>query len=248
MVDSVKVSGIADVQQALAAIPGEFRRAARNALNDTARDVLKHIEGEIPKVFHRPTRQVRRPFFLQKAEKDNLVAELRMKDVFTTSSGASVIENVLTPHIPGYPATRQSKSLEVQLRRKGLLGANQFLVPSRTMRLDRNGNVSGGQAQKMLADLNAYTYEGAPNATFDNKVRYIWGSVQPRNGKRITGIWLRARWQSRKPGALAMLVVDGAPQYRKRFRLHDTAQQHVDRVMPMHLQLAVEHAFRRAMT
>jgi hypothetical protein len=240
MADSVKVSGIADVQRQLSIIPGEFRRATRNALNDLARDIMRHLEGEIPRTFDRPTRIVQRPFYFPKdaqATKEKLSAELRVKDAFKTRGGENVLDRVLTPHIPTYPANRGPKGLESYLRRKGLLLPGQFLMPARTMRLDRYGNVAKSAVSRMISDLGGRS---------DKSARYIWATLHPKSGKSISGIWFRSRLHKQQPGALAMLAVSDDPTYSKRFRIFDIAQRHADMRMPVHLQLAVEHAFRRS--
>ena len=243
----ITLSGDQDITRQLGQLTRtELPTALRNATNDTARDVIKRLERETKSVFDRPTPKTLKPLFLKdKATKERPEATIDIKDVFG-KDGQAII-NTLTPHIPGEPAHRKPKGMEKHLRRNGLLGPNQFLVPSRTAKLDRHGNIPGSQASKMLSDLNSYAYNPdiASQATHASKVRYIWGSVKPKGGKPITGIWLRSRWQARKPGALVMLVVDGAPTYGKRFHFDQIAKSYSFKVFPKHMRLAIEHALRR---
>jgi len=242
---SITLTGLKDVNDALRQLrTNELPTAWRNAINDTARDTIKRLERETQSVFDRPTPKVQRPFFLkEKATKERLQATIAIKDVFGKDGQAIV--NTLTPHIPGFDSTRRAKGMERQLRRKGLLGPNQYLVPSRTLKLDRYGNVSGSQASKMLSDINAYTAAGGSRATSANKVRYIWGTVRPKGSAPVTGIWLQSRWQARRPNALVMLAVDATPRYSKRFRFNDVAERYGRRVFEQHMIKAVEHAIAR---
>lgn len=242
---SIRIEGLTEVSQALAMLrASEIPTAQRNAVNDTARAVIKRLELETKRVFDRPTPKTQRAFFLKtKATKERPEALIAIKDVFG-KDGQAII-NTLTPHIPGFDSTRRAKGMERQLRRKGLLGPNQYLVPSRSLKLDRYGNVSGSAASKMLSDINAYTAAGGSRATGAAKVRYIWGTVRPRGGRPITGIWLQSRWQARKPNALVMLAVDAKPRYAKRFKFNEVADRYGRRVFLKHMTAAVEHAIAR---
>ncbi|MEA3641847.1 MAG: hypothetical protein VBE63_18200, partial [Lamprobacter sp.] len=236
---SVRLEGLSEVSQALSLLrTNELPTALRNATNDTARDVIKRLERETQSVFDRPTPRVKSAFFLkEKATKERPQALIAIKDVFGKDGEAIV--NTLTPHIPGFDSTRRPKGMERQLRRKGLLGPGQYLVPSRTLKLDRFGNVSGAQASKMLSDINAYTAAGGSRATGASKVRYIWGTVRPKGRAPITGIWLQSRWQARKQNALVMLAVDSKPSYAKRFRFNDVADRYAGKVFLKHMTAAV---------
>jgi hypothetical protein len=244
---TIKVEGLKDVNDALRLLKNkELPTAYRNAINDTARDVIKRLERETKSIFDRPTPKVQRPFFLkEKATKEKLQATVAIKDVFGKDGQAIV--NTLTPHIPGFDSRRRAKGMERQLRRKGLLGLNQFLVPSRSMKLDRFGNVSGSVASKMLSDINAYVAAGGSRATSASKVRFIWGTVKPKGRSPVTGIWMQSRWRSRRQNALMMLAVDARPIYAKRFRFNQIAESYGAKVFEKHMVSAVEHALYRRM-
>lgn len=218
----------------------EVETALRNTINDTARDVQKREEDEVAAVFDRPTPIVRRAFFVRKASRERLEAEVRIKDVFGNFGQA--IPNTLEPHIPGFPATRNPKGMERALQRRGLMRRGQYLVPSRTMRLNRYGNVPGSTASKMLNDLGVFRgIAGFNSSTGEAKTKYLWGTASG-----VTGIWLRTRFQRHQPGALQMLVVNTQPTYRKRFKFYQVGRDHAAKVMPNHARDALAHAYRRA--
>lgn len=244
----IKLEGLKEATRGMRQLSDkELSTALRNAINDTARDVIKRQESEISRVFHKPTPKVQRPYFLDKATKEQLTAEIRIKDVFGKGTGRA-IPNTLEPHIPGFKSSRQSKGMETRLRAKGLLGANEYLVPSRTMKLNSYGNISGALASKMLNDLWAFSeVAGFDSNTSEAKSRFIWGEIKPRGKSPIKGIWLTSRFKGRKQNALMMMVVRGAPTYGKRLRFHEIGRREVDKVFYRHLESAIDHAIRRSM-
>jgi hypothetical protein len=210
------------VQKILANIrQSELPSAMRNTINDTARLVIKREEDEVRRVFDRPTPLVQRPFWLKtKASKESLSAEISIKDVFGRRGG-SALPDALEPHIPGFPATRRQKSFE----RRWLGG---YWVPSRSMKLNRYGNVSGPMIAKMLADTGQYRkVSGFDGTTRASKVRY--GLFRIGN---TLGVWDLQRLRSRQYGALMMLQVGKTPTYRKRFDFFGVAQREAGKIMP----------------
>jgi hypothetical protein len=237
----ITVQGLEDVRKRLQKFGDrEVQTAMRNAINDTARDSKARGEMEVMKVFDRPTPLVQRPFFVRRATLENLQAQVAVKNVFGRFGAA--LENALEPHIPGYPRTREPKGMERALRNAGLLGPNEWLVPSRSMRLNQYGNVPGSTASKMLNDMDAFgSVAGFDSTTKAPKVRYVWGEVSG-----VKGIWLASKFRRQQGGALQMLVVKNRPTYSKRFRIVQVWERHAARVLPGHAQEAVRHAIRRA--
>jgi len=199
----------------------ELPSAMRNTINDTAFAVLKQEEQEVRSVFDRPTPLVQRAFRVKrKATKENLSAEISIKDVFGRRGG-SALPDALEPHIPGFPSTRQQKSFE----RRWLGG---YWVPSRTMKLDRYGNVPGPTIAKMLADTGQYRkVSGFDGTTRAAKVRYGLFEIDG-----TLGVWDLARLRLRHNNALMMLQVRKAPTYRKRFDFFGVAEREAGRIMP----------------
>lgn len=223
----------------------EFPTAMRNTINDLMRDVIKREQKEVERVFDRPTSLVRNAFRIKnKATKKRLHGAVWIKDVH--GRGGNALLNTLTPHIPGHPALREAKGMERSLRNAGLMRSDQYLMPSRTMRLNAAGNVSGSVASKMLNDIQAFRgVSGFTSETKSAKVRYVWGHAKARSGGLVTGIWLKTRFQKGTPGALQMVVVDTAPRYSKRFKFYSVAKSWAMKRGPHHAKLAVKHSIRR---
>lgn len=223
----------------------EIPTAARNTLNDLMRDVVNREKKEIIKIFHAPTKIVwKSPIVKEEATKQKLYGEVWLEEGAGKSS--TILLNTLTPHIPGYPSVREPKGMESQLIRMGLMKKGQYLMPSRAMKLNKFGNITGSVASKMLHDINAFSgiYKGNLR-TKETKVKYIWGTVKKKNGGTVTGIWLQSRFNKQQGNALKMVVVDASPTYGKRFKFHALAKSWAKKRMPYHAELAVQHAIRR---
>lgn len=220
-------------------------KAARNTLRDVMKDTIKREQQEMRKVFSNPTPLVVNGIRITKLPQTNdLTGELGFKDVYG-KRGEAVL-NAVTPHIPGYKATRGKKGMEAALIRMDLMTENQYLVPSRTMRLNKYGNVTGATASKMLNDLHAFRkVAGYTSETSKAKTKYVWGEVHAKGGGTVKGIWLRSKFYGRRSGALQMLVVDRTPTYAKRFRFHQVARSWAGKRMPYFARKTVEHYITR---
>lgn len=229
---SVTVDGLEQIQRALSAFPAEQKTALRNAINDTARDVLKREEREITSSFDRPTKIVQKAFFVEKATTENLTAKVRLKDRLQGGK----IENTLKPHIPGGSNDRASKGLEVGLRAQGKLRADEYLVPSRSMRLNQYGNITGALARKILADVR--TRGG----------KYTWAEIRSsRTGQAVRGVWLTSKLRRRQlDGKALIMVAVQRPSYTtKRFDFFGAGRREARRVGERHAREALSFALRR---
>lgn len=209
--------------------------ALKLGINELAKDVVKREQEEMRQVFDRPTPFVVKGLRVSKwATKTDPTALIDFKDVYVRKGGANVIENTLTPHIPGFPGERAYKGAERWLRRLRYLGEGEYLVPSRTAPRDAYGNVRGPLIQKMLADIGAYrNVAGMPGTTKQAKARFVWGAIyghdKAGSARAVRGIWLveggaskmrTNRWH------LMMLVVKGV-SYKKRYDFGGVAERHV---------------------
>lgn len=229
----IDASSLEQLHAALRALAvEEIPTAMRNTLNDTAYDVLKVQEREIPRVFDKPVPVVQKPFFVQRATREVLTAKLRVKDRLQ----GGPIEKALEPHIAGFSPNRISKGLERGLRAAGLLGDDEYLTPTSAMALNQYGNITAPKARKMLNESKRYS---ASNT-------YFWLRLRLRNGGReVAGVWDRKKFRNHEQKALLMQVAK-RPSYRKRYPFYDLGHAEANRVMPAHARLALEHALRRA--
>lgn len=242
----IELEGIEELQRALDKLEdNELPTVMRNSLNDVAFGVKERQEREVQRVFEAPVRAVQRPFYVKKATKQKLEAKLDIKDRLP------FLDRVFEPHIPGRPATRHHTAFEWRLQNAGLLGADEYMVPSRTQRKNTFGNVTRGTYSKMLADLRVYREAGFEGNTKRQNRGFMWAAVGPKYSRnKIRGIWYIARLRDGRPGALAMMVVKRPPTYAKRFRFEQVAQSHGAKIAPdiiLHeLEWAVERRLRRS--
>lgn len=207
----------------------EIPTAARNTLNDLMRDSIKHEQLVMGKTFDRPKPYIVKGLRLNKSDK---VTKTKLNGSIHFLPGART--ETLKPHIPGFRKTRGPKLLEEVLRKRGVLKETQYLVPSRSMKRDKYGNVSKKTLDTMASDL-----VGLGRGKRD---RFIWATVHGKKGD-VSGIWYRTRIG--KGSALAMLAVDDEPTYNKRYRFYDSVRQYAGSRMAYHAELAVHHAIRR---
>jgi hypothetical protein len=241
----ITVDGVGAAVMRLDRVRTQHRWAAAESLTKSAVDVRERERVEVQRVFDRPTPLVKNAFRLKKkATKTDLEASVWIKDVYGRDGEALL--NTLTPHIPGRPRTRAAKGMERALRLAGLLKPTQYLVPSRTMRLNRYGNVTGKTASKMLNDLHAFAgVSGFTSETGERKRKYMWGTVKTRSGGQVSGIWDEKKLRKGTPGGLMMLAVDKTPAYRKRFQFYLVAHREFDRVFSGRYEAAKKKYLKR---
>ena len=203
-------------------------------LAKVGRGILTEEQRVMKGVFDQPT-----PFMLNSLKinhwpkKNEPWIDIGLKE--TPSKDVTIQGNILEPHIPGFPTWRNRKGSERWLRAAGFMRNDQWLMPARTFKFNRYGNVPGPTMQKMLADLGVYEraqYNSPITQTKAKKSRYIWSTMTSRKGKLFEGIfeveggnrnWDRGKWK------LQMVVVDKRPNYDKRFNYLGVAQRYADR-------------------
>ena len=214
-------------------------------LTQTARGVIQTHRASMQRLFDRPVPEtVNGLKVVQWPRRDRLEARLDFDRRFGRGWGDAIV-NALTPHIPGYPSTREPKGSEQWLRLAGLLDRDEWLVPSRTYPLDRFGNVRGPAMQQMLADVGAFrNASGFDATTSDARARFMFGTVRGRNGQPVKGIWkvqggrrnhISGRWW------LMMLAVR-RPTYRKRYDYPGITEEYVEQHLSEHITAGILRA------
>lgn len=210
--------------------------AIARGLTMTARAILNQNRRNMQRVFDRPTKFTLNAFETIEATKTRHVAIVRFKLFGQTSSGFGS-EAYLAPQEFG--GGRRAKRFELRLRRRGILGANEFAVPARGARLDRYGNFPGSTLTQILSQLQAFNTAGFnANQTEQGRKRRIkLGKTQffgvrtgasaflPGGVYRRTGRKTGKKGQPIVPrGAKAELIFVKQPFYRPRLRFYDTAK------------------------
>lgn len=249
----MRISVKADVKAALRHLDSVKRQqvpfATSKAINEVLKTSAPAVQAEMRRVFDRPTRWTLNSYRVLKwANKRSLYGIVGFKDVGykggpDRKSGPAA-GDYLQPHMQG--GARGAKGLETLLRRRGLLGAGEFVVPSSYAPRDAYGNVSLSTIKKILANLGALTdaYSNTPKGGGrggKKKSEYFFTRRGVR-GARLTAIWRRAG-----DSAIPMfIVVSGAPTYRRVFDHVKVVQKEVNRRFPVEFDKALKLALQTA--
>jgi hypothetical protein len=139
--------------------------------------------------------------------------------------GRDSATRIMLPQV--YGGARTPKSSEARLRRAGIIGRDEYLVPSRTAPLNKYGNIPRPTMQKILSDLQTYSYSDASGNTKRRKRQYVIGEIKGTKGifKVNGGISnTKGNWK------LIFIVVKGAPTYSKRLDFEGVARNKVNQV------------------
>ena len=162
-------------------------RQARYAQAIALTRVAQYAQGDVIQAvrrsFDRPTPYTVNSTFVKPATPNNLVAEVGFKD-----RGVVPTEHYLAPETVG--GNRALKRFEFQLRRYGVLGAQEYVVPAKGFPLDAYGNISRGVYSAILADLQAHP---------DSRARSTPDSRARRSRKKL--IAKRAVYFATRPGS-----------------------------------------------
>jgi len=193
----------------------------------------------LPHWFDRPTRWTMGAILLKAATKTNQQAVVWIKD-------GSI--NSLAHHIEG--VKRPPKGFEKQLRQKGILrGSNQYAVPGYGAKLDRYGNMSRGQINKILSAVGAQMDPYAN--TTKNSIKRNSGQgdyfvlKRQAGGKVLSGIYQRVGPKN-SPDLKSILIFVEKTSYRRRFPFFEEAEDAAYDAMPAAVDKAIDNAFRSA--
>lgn len=206
--------------------------AAMLALNETATKAKAEEVRVMQGAFSNPTPFVLNSLRVDRATKQDLKAAVGFKNVYGDFGGA--VEKILLPNINGGP--RKPKGAEKTLRRNGILRADEFIVPSRTMKLNSYGNISAGIMNKILSNIGAQSDSTANTPADRRTFKYVVGQV---GGTR--GIWT-----IQKRGWKPVLIFVKSPTYKKRFDFHAVSNKVIDKEFEPSLSRALERAISTA--
>lgn len=207
------------------------------ALNDTAKDVLEHMQSRMDVVFDRPTRFTKNAFHVWRATKTTLSASVQERPGVGSRHYLKRQETGGTRRQTGVEGL-----LSTRLSYDGLIAA---AIPASGAKLDGYGNWSRGERNQVLSQLMAqrdrHTNETDRSRTRrgSKRARYF----VPNNGGLAPGVWRRSRG-----GDLAKVLTftDAMPRYRERLGFYDGAQEVFDARFAQNFRVALAKAMRTA--
>src|SRR6185369_2436671 len=113
----------------------QFPFACMLAINDSMFDVRHAWDQGVVEAFDRPTPLTRKAVLYKKATKQDLTAEVFIRDEVANGTPPS---RYLFHEVTG--GAREEKPFEQILREAGVLGANEFIVPAKGFPLNEFGN------------------------------------------------------------------------------------------------------------
>lgn len=231
--------------------------ATANALNDSMFDVRNAWAQAMPEVFDQPTPLTKNAVLYKKATKQNLEAEVFLRDEASKGTPPS---RYLIAEVTG--GARDEKPFEFLLRRAGVLGANDFAIPARGFPLDQFGNIPGAIINTIISDLQA-TREVAARSTaasrakrerrraIDKRAVYFLVRQGAKRGQGKDqhlppGIYQRVKFASGSSVRMVLAIVSGAPRYEKRFDAQGLAQRAFNASFPNRFRQRMLEALRTA--
>jgi hypothetical protein len=244
---TIKVIGAQAVAKALANLEKNTRFGIARAMTKTAKAVEVDLKREMREKTDRPTPFFLKSTFVAPATKQRLVARVGLKDQLASKNLHSAAER-FGHHFKG--GGRVAKALELYLRRAGLIGGNEFVVPGAGARLDSYGNMSRGQVQQIISQLrigiDPYAYASKSKRSRRNvrlAGRMFWARGNARDGHLKRGAYID---MGDPIGLRPLLVVVTTPTYRRRFDLPRIAANTIQRTWEQNLRESLGAAFNSA--
>lgn len=209
--------------------------AAVWALNDTADDVLKHVQERMDQVFDRPTRFTKNAFMMWRAKPSLLEAKVMERPSVGRRHYLKVEE---------FGGKRGQTGLEALLSsRLGHDGKISAAVPAAGARLNAYGNWSPSERNQALAAVSRQE-QAAATATQGTRKRRRAGYFVPAASSPLSsGIWKR-----NPDGSIRKVLhfTTAVPVYRERLGFFDGAEDVSARQLPVHLQRTIAKMVERA--
>ncbi|MBD9528390.1 hypothetical protein IB235_16355 [Paracoccus sp. PAR01] len=209
----------------------KIRIASSWALNDTAKDVLTHVQDRMAEVFDRPTRFTLNAFTIRGARPDNLEAEVKERPSVGRRHFLKVQE-----HGGARSRTGLEGLLDARLAYDGIITA---VTPASEARLDAYGNWSTAERNQALSAVQAQR-DKTTNTTSASRRRNRKRAgffVPSAESQLSAGIWKRA-----SDGTISKVLhfTRAMPVYGQRLGFFDGAADVYQARLPDHLRRTIE--------
>lgn len=207
--------------------------AQATALNRTGQYAQKKEEDETRRAFNAPTSYTQRAFFIQFANRNNLLTRVAVKN---QTGGRLSPDHWLFAQVEG--GARTQKAFERSLSSMGFLASGEAAVPTRNATLDAYGNVPGGAIRSMLAQLRRQTGGTTPSKGRRISKTAIYFAVPSgqQSGNLGPGIYQRTGRGIKQ----IMVFTKSMPQYSKRFDFYGVGRQAAQERFPIEMRLAMK--------
>jgi len=207
------------------------------SINDTMKDVVKVEKARMRDVFESPTPWTVNSIYQTYSNKDDIPIESRLEFKEFGAGKGTPAWKYLQFQIEG--GARRHKRYEKALILRGLMKSSEYTVPAPGVKLNRYGNISAGQIEKMLSNLGAaevtagFTANASDSKRSKSKRRRMGQYFIPPEGSNLTrGVYWR-RGKILKP---FLLIVPRPPQYKKRLDWFEIAEDTINIRFRVHLE------------
>ena len=267
---TVDTSEVSRLSVTLARLMGQYEWIAARAMTEAAKITRTALQREIlNKIEGGPTAWTRRGLIVRYASRNNLQAMVGFQygegnfndSEFTRKAGGVPAGRYMGINARG--GDRRPKGSELQLRRAGLIGNDQFLVPHKKgVRLNAQGNLPGAEYQRILSRLRGFSAAGSNQNTTAGA-----GSRGRSAAKRKAADYFLMRYEGGRPanrhtlgaspafiarrvgrrGFVPALWITDQPNYERRFPIRVVAEREFARAFPIQFEraLAKEIDFQR---
>lgn len=211
--------------------------ALARSLTDTAMQARDALKDHTRAVFDRPKPWTVNAFRVVAATKTAMASSVAQKDVNASREylgremvggvrGAQAWETMIKASLPGAPGG---------MSRLG----ERYAMPARGAKLDRHGNWSRGQMNRVLAYLKAHSSDASASSPVPGKKRNKSGRrgnayFLAKSGRLPRGIYLR---KGKDRDILPILIfTSDRPDYSQRFRPAEVARRIADERFEINLQ------------
>jgi len=237
----VKISGIKEAIGRLDQLGVRAKFAAARALDEVAHSIMVAERKEIISAFPGGvTPMIQRGVTYDPPRVDNLTTTVKLnsKDFSTTFDREDdekvSAANILRTHIEGGDRIILKNS-EIHLRIVGVLKSNQYVVPSKHIQLDANGNVPGKMMVKIMSAAGLFMENGYAMNQSERSRKRNPGAMRGVYCVPFVGIFQHTaaqgsgnrRWKTKHGGAgIPLIFFARKPRYKAgRFRFYETGRK-----------------------
>lgn len=235
-------SNVNDVTRYLSNVADkQLQFATALSLTRIAKTAQKELKSEFKRRFDRPTPYALRSIYIKPANKRNLTSVVGIRGIEGSKNGKSPA-NILRHEFTG--GSRGRSRLEFWLQNAGLISSKEYLAPGQEAKLDRYGNMSRGQVQKITSqlrvgsDASAYASDSKRSRRKRGRLKgFFWS-----NGNRLPrGVWMRDGGD-----VLPIAIVIKKPRYYAAINFDNFINNSIKRNATKELEKAIDYAIRTA--
>ena len=248
---TIDTSEVSAMSKALAGLTGQYNWIVARAMTNSAKAAKAAIAADtFPRIQGGPAGWTRRGLMVSFARPDNLTSNVGFNYGDGSFTATFAGKGMGVPagrymEVNTRGGDRRPKSTELQLRRAGIIGPDQFVTPASSgVRLNAQGNVSGPEYQRIVSRLRGFSTAGSDQ----NAPRGAGSRGRSARKRRESDYFVMRRdgeaqfiaKRVGKRGFVPALFITDQPNYERRFRIQPVAMAEYQRVFSKEFESALE--------